>query len=62
MLTVLLLLICTFAYLRPYVSWISAHRKGFEGIPWKLARIGERVSELVACGCLAMAVYVVFLK
>jgi len=62
MLTVMLLLICTLAFLRPRFQWISAHRTGFEGIPWKLGRLGERASPMVAAGCLAMAVYVLFLQ
>lgn len=61
MLTVVLLFICTMAFLRPRISWISAHRTGFEGIPWKLARIGERASPAVAVGCIAMAVYILFI-
>jgi hypothetical protein len=62
MLTVLLLAVCTFAYLRPRFGWISANRGGFEGIPWKLARVGERASPAVAVACIGMGLYVLFAR
>lgn len=53
---VLLLTVCTCAYIKlRFPSFISA-RTGFRGIWWKFARIGERLSPLISLACLGMAV------
>jgi hypothetical protein len=57
---VLLLFICTAAYLRPKVKFIDNHKKGFSGIVWKAARIGERLSPWVSVACILMAVHVLY--
>jgi hypothetical protein len=47
-LTVILLLICTCAYLHDsFPSVIVNHRTGFRGIFWKFARVGVRLSPYV---------------
>ena len=67
LLVVLLLLICTFAYVRAWTlkrgpdgelqSWLEAsgkHRGGLRGCAWKAARVGERLSPYVAASCVIM--------
>ncbi|XP_014294603.1 protein kish-A isoform X2 [Halyomorpha halys] len=56
LLTVVLLLICTCAYLRSlFPSLLDKYKTGFLGIFWKCARIGERKSPYVSFCCVAMA-------
>lgn len=55
LLTVLLLLICTCAYIHSFMpAWLDNHKTGFRGLFWKFARIGERLSPWVAVACIAM--------
>ena len=67
LLVVLLLCICTAAYLRAWtlkagadgklVSWLEAGgrpRGGLWGLGWKAARVGERLSPYVAAFCVLM--------
>ena len=64
-LTVILLTICTSTYahgrfsLGPY-PFGAPQTKGFQGIFWKAARLGERMSPWVSLGCLAMALHALF--
>ena len=68
----LLLLICSSAYLRAstlkrddggrVTSMLDAHKGGFRGMAWKLARIGERLSPHVSLACLGMAFTLLFLR
>ncbi|KAA0704417.1 Protein kish-A [Triplophysa tibetana] len=61
LLTVILLLICTCAYIRALApSLLDKNKSGFLGIFWKCARIGERKSPYVACCCIIMAVSILF--
>jgi len=61
LLSVILLLICTCAYLRSlFPSIIDRNKTGMLGIFWKLARIGERKSPYVGFSCLLMAVSILF--
>ncbi|XP_077555520.1 transmembrane protein 167A-like protein ksh [Haemaphysalis longicornis] len=61
LLTVVLLLICTCAYIRSiYPSLLDRNKEGLLGLFWKCARIGERKSPWVACCCVAMAVSILF--
>ncbi|XP_033221984.1 protein kish-A [Belonocnema kinseyi] len=61
LLTVILLLICTCAYIRSIVpSVLDRNKVGFLGIFWKCARIGERKSPYVAFSCLFMAFSILF--
>ncbi|BES94235.1 Protein of unknown function (DUF1242) [Nesidiocoris tenuis] len=61
LLTVILLLICTCAYIRAIVPAILDRNKtGFLGIFWKFARIGERKSPYVAVSCVLMAFTILF--
>ncbi|XP_016949422.2 protein kish [Drosophila biarmipes] len=61
LLSVILLLICTCAYLRSlFPSIIDRNKTGFLGTFWKLARIGERKSPWVGAACLIMAFTVLF--
>ena len=73
LLTVLLMLICLFAFVRTatlkrdpqtgqLTSWVEAYKSDVRGLPWKLARIGERLSPWVAASCVAMAIHVLFIK
>lgn len=57
LLLVVLLLICTATYTRAMFSSIVDRRKtGAAGLPWKMARIGERLSPYVSICCVVMAV------
>jgi hypothetical protein len=69
LLTVILLLICSAAFVRSATlnaqtgqSFLDEYKKGFTGIVWKAARIGERLSPWVAVCCVIMAVHVLFLR
>ncbi|KAF2895417.1 hypothetical protein ILUMI_10754 [Ignelater luminosus] len=62
LLTVVLLLICTCAYLRSlFPSIMDRNKVGVMGTFWKCARIGERKSPWVAACCLIMAFSILFL-
>uniref|UniRef100_A0A8C2CES7 Protein kish n=2 Tax=Cyprinus carpio TaxID=7962 RepID=A0A8C2CES7_CYPCA len=61
LLTVILLLICTCAYIRALApNLLDKNKTGFLGIFWKCARIGERKSPYVACCCIIMAFTILF--
>ncbi|KAG9353572.1 hypothetical protein JZ751_011691 [Albula glossodonta] len=61
LLSVILLLICTCAYVRALApSLLDKNKTGFLGIFWKCARIGERKSPYVACCCIIMALTILF--
>nr|XP_021135990.1 protein kish-A [Columba livia] len=61
LLTVILLLICTCAYIRSLVpSLLDKNKTGLLGIFWKCARIGERKSPFVAVCCVLMAISILF--
>ena len=69
LLTVLLLLICTAAYVRAATynaankrSFLDEHKRGILGLAWKCARVGERLSPWVAVACIAMAVHTLFVR
>lgn len=69
LLIVLLLLICTSAFVRAATmstqtksSFLDGFKHGAIGLPWKAARIGERLSPWVAGSCVLAAVYVLFIK
>mmetsp|Transcript_5318 Transcript_5318/g.7306 ORF Transcript_5318/g.7306 Transcript_5318/m.7306 type:complete len:84 (+) Transcript_5318:51-302(+) len=74
LLTVLLLLICTCAYIRDMRPAIFdggavqepgkrvMKRPGIPGVLWKLSRIGERLSPYVGASCAIMAVHLLFFK
>ncbi|XP_065169960.1 protein kish [Atheta coriaria] len=63
LLTVLLLMICTCAYLRSlFPSIIDRSKVGVSGTFWKFARIGERKSPYIAASCLIMAFSLLFLS
>ncbi|XP_064475120.1 protein kish-A [Ornithodoros turicata] len=63
LLTVVLLLICTCAYVRSLSpSLLDKNKEGFLGIFWKCARIGERKSPWVAACCVSMAFSILFLQ
>ncbi|MES1908482.1 MAG: hypothetical protein MHM6MM_001410 [Cercozoa sp. M6MM] len=60
-LTMLLLAICTCTFLRErFPSWTDAHKRGIRGLPWKFARIGERISPVIAVSCAVMALVILF--
>ncbi|VVD02706.1 protein kish-A [Leptidea sinapis] len=62
LLSVILLLICTCAYLRSFFPSIMDRKKtGLLGTFWKCARIGERKSPYVAISCVIMAFTLLFL-
>uniref|UniRef100_A0A1Q3FCI7 Protein kish n=1 Tax=Culex tarsalis TaxID=7177 RepID=A0A1Q3FCI7_CULTA len=61
LLSVILLMICTCAYLRSlFPSIIDRNKTGMLGIFWKLARIGERKSPWVGLACVLMAASILF--
>ncbi|KAM5300307.1 protein kish-A [Ctenodactylus gundi] len=63
LLTVILLLICTCAYIRSLApSLLDRNKTGLLGIFWKCARIGERKSPYVAVCCVVMAFSVLFIQ
>ncbi|CAL8250619.1 unnamed protein product [Boreogadus saida] len=63
LLTVILLLICTCAYIRAMApSLLEKHKTGLLGIFWKCARIGERKSPWVAAFCIGMAFSILFMQ
>ncbi|XP_075924518.1 protein kish-A isoform X1 [Petromyzon marinus] len=63
LLTVLLLLVCTCAYVRAlFPSMLDHNKTGILGIFWKCARIGERKSAYVGVACIAMAFSILFLQ
>ncbi|KAF2353811.1 Protein kish [Trinorchestia longiramus] len=62
LLCVVLLLICTCAYIRSFMpSLLDRQKTGILGTFWKMARIGERKSPWVAAACIIMAVNVLFM-
>ncbi|XP_042722123.1 protein kish-A isoform X1 [Lagopus leucura] len=63
LLTVILLLICTCAYIRSLApSLLDKNKTGLLGIFWKCARIGERKSPYVAVCCVVMAFSILFVQ
>ncbi len=44
LLTVILLFICTCAYLRPKIGWLDRNKTGLSGMFWKAARWGLGVA------------------
>ncbi|XP_023177589.1 protein kish-like [Drosophila hydei] len=61
LLSVILLLICTCAYVRPMCpSILDGNKTGMRLALWKLARIGERGSPWVGAACFIMALTVLF--
>jgi Protein of unknown function (DUF1242) len=61
LLVVVLLLICTCAYIRSiYPSLLDRNKEGFLGVFWKAARIGERLSPYVAASCVVMSFALLF--
>lgn len=61
LLTVVLLLICTCAYVRGLAPrLLDKNKEGLLGIFWKCARIGERKSPYVALCCIGMAISILF--
>ncbi|XP_019649114.1 protein kish-A isoform X1 [Ailuropoda melanoleuca] len=63
LLTVILLLICTCAYIRSLApSLLDRNKTGLLGIFWKCARIGERKSPYVAVCCIVMAFSILFIQ
>ncbi|XP_008851515.1 protein kish-A isoform X1 [Nannospalax galili] len=63
LLTVILLLICTCAYIRSLApSLLDRNKTGLLGIFWKCARIGERKSPYVAVCCIVMAFSILFVQ
>uniref|UniRef100_A0AAZ3P9I9 Protein kish n=1 Tax=Oncorhynchus tshawytscha TaxID=74940 RepID=A0AAZ3P9I9_ONCTS len=63
LLTVILLLICTCAYIRALApSLLDKNKSGILGIFWKCARIGERKSPWVAFCCVLMAFSILFVQ
>lgn len=62
-LTVILLFICTCTYLHGKApDMLDRNKKGFPGVFWKAARIGERLSPYISVGCLYMALHVLFIR
>ncbi|CAD6192804.1 unnamed protein product [Caenorhabditis auriculariae] len=56
LISVILLLICTCAYIRAFApKVIDRNKEGLLGVFWKCARIGERLSPWVAASCFCMA-------
>ena len=63
LLSVLLLLVCTCAYIRSlWPSLLDRNKTGLRGTFWKFARIGERLSPWVAAACVLMAVHTLFIS
>ncbi|EGC32656.1 hypothetical protein DICPUDRAFT_56985 [Dictyostelium purpureum] len=64
LLVVILLFICTCTYIKStYPSILEVRDKhSFSGLPRKAAIIGERLSPWVSASCLAMGLYLLFIK
>ncbi|XP_037360526.1 protein kish-A-like [Talpa occidentalis] len=63
LLTVILLLICTCAYIRSLApSILDRNKTGLLGIIWKCARIGEWKSPYVAVCCIVTAFSILFIQ
>uniref|UniRef100_A0A0N5CGH0 Protein kish n=1 Tax=Strongyloides papillosus TaxID=174720 RepID=A0A0N5CGH0_STREA len=61
LITVVLLLICTCAYIRGiFPKIMDRNKEGISGTFWKCARIGERLSLWIAGSCFIMAGFVLF--
>jgi len=61
LLTCVLLIICTCAYVHAYApSWLDGHKHGVRGIARKLAIIGERLSPFVSLGLIGLGVKILF--
>ncbi|KAJ9580395.1 hypothetical protein L9F63_003949 [Diploptera punctata] len=61
LLTVVILLICTCAYVRSiFPSLLDRNKVGLLGTFWKCARVGERKSPYVALSCIIMAFSILF--
>eukprot|EP00190_Bangiopsis_sp_CCMP1999_P002596 CAMPEP_0198727956 /NCGR_PEP_ID=MMETSP1475-20131203/6603_1 /TAXON_ID= ORGANISM="Unidentified sp., Strain CCMP1999" /NCGR_SAMPLE_ID=MMETSP1475 /ASSEMBLY_ACC=CAM_ASM_001111 /LENGTH=73 /DNA_ID=CAMNT_0044490189 /DNA_START=133 /DNA_END=354 /DNA_ORIENTATION=+ len=57
LLVVVLLVICTCAYVRALNPGIlDKNKQGWLGLFWKAARIGERLSPYVAGACILMSI------
>lgn len=57
LLLVILLFICTSTYVRAMApSLVDRHKTGLAGVPWKAARVGERLSPYISICCVVMAV------
>ncbi|KAI3330115.1 protein kish-A [Ustulina deusta] len=60
LLLVILLLICTSAYVHNlFPTILDRNKQGLMGIFWKAARIGERLSPYISLCCVFMAVSMV---
>jgi Protein of unknown function (DUF1242) len=69
LLIVVLLIICTATFarsLRKNIFTNSTDQKfqhsGLNGVAWKAARIGERMSPWVAASCIAAAFFILFVR
>ncbi|XP_036152856.1 protein kish-A-like [Myotis myotis] len=62
LLTVILLLICTYAYIRSLASsLLDRNKTELFGIFWKCTRTGEQKSSYVAVCCIVMAFSILFI-
>merc|ERR1712226_194520 len=62
---VILLLICTCTYLHSMpvtTAILDKNKRGFVGIFWKFARIGERLSPYVGAACALAGFYTLFFQ
>ncbi|KAH9239758.1 hypothetical protein K456DRAFT_976211 [Colletotrichum gloeosporioides 23] len=56
LLLVILLLVCTCAYIHQLIpAMMDRNKDGFMGIFWKFARVGERLSPYISLCCVVMA-------
>ncbi|XP_047618373.1 protein kish-A-like [Phacochoerus africanus] len=63
LLTVILLLMCTCAYIRSLApSLLNRNKAGLLGIFWKYTRIGEQKSPSIALSCAVMAFSILFIQ
>lgn len=76
LLVVILLFICSTAFLRTLypnifttksttgdgITSTQEQHTGFYGFAWKASRIGERLSPYVGFACVLMAIHVLFIK
>lgn len=63
LLTVVLLLCCTCAYIRERTAWLQQNKRGaLGGVLYKLSVVGRRLSEAVAVGLVVMAVHLLFVR
>ena len=63
LLVVVLLMVCSCAYLRERTGWIQQYKKtALGGVLYKFSVLGRRLSPFVSAACLVMAFHMLFIR